>query len=718
MLAKHVIIQNMFKPEILAPGGSFNSSIHAFEAGADAVYIGMSAFSARKGAKNFTLEELRRLTAYARKKNRKIFTAINTVLKNDELNDVIQLLHNLSLIAVDAVILQDPGLAYIIKKEFPELEIHASTQMAVHNSRGIAFLKNEGFTRIILARELSLKEIGKLREEHKDVELEVFIHGAMCYSFSGICLASGTLLNRSGNRGECGQICRTWFESSQGNRYQFSANDLKAGKLVKDLQEIGIDSLKIEGRLKSPEYVSHTVSYYRSLIDGSDRKTSEKEERLSSLSFSRDQTTAFFNDPKGINLINNQYASHTGVIAGKVISSDNRSFSLKCETDLSDRDGLLIISKGEKEQFALKSDGNKNHYKSGETVKILYKGKIKEGTSVHKISGHDLQLKEYNEKSWKPWKTPIDIEVQLTPNDFKIKSKIFGETVEISQNVTVENSSSGKDISEILLQNMSRSGLSYYAISELNLINKTGVDNTGLFIPLSEIKQLKKNFYRKLEKFSIEIIEKRTTAILSLIKEDLNSFESEHFPDLHIPQRKEMIPAGNEIPFYSGQKYNSRDKLFLPLNPLLFHIKDFDALEKDIDDLLSNPKTTVILGLNNVSHFHFVERYREEKRILFFTDYCTYMANDACRLFYLERIPRLLFSYYWIEDHKGNPGAMKRIERDFSPHLFVSRICYKRHNGLGSCQNCSRDLTYELKQRDKNFTVIVKNCITWLFQKG
>jgi len=146
---KHVIICYMLKPEILAPGGGFNSSIHAFEAGADAVYIGMSSFSARKGAKNFSLESLRRLKSYAVKNNKQIFVALNTVIKDDELEEIIKLLHHLTLIKVDAIILQDPGLAHIINKYFPLLIMHASTQMAVHNSHGVAYLKNMGFKRII-----------------------------------------------------------------------------------------------------------------------------------------------------------------------------------------------------------------------------------------------------------------------------------------------------------------------------------------------------------------------------------------------------------------------------------------------------------------------------------------------------------------------------------------------------------------------------------------
>ncbi|MDA3809935.1 MAG: U32 family peptidase [Spirochaetaceae bacterium] len=700
----------MFKPEILAPGGSFNAAIHAFEAGAEAVYIGMSSFSARKGAKNFTIESLRSLKNYTKKNNKKIFVAINTVLKEDEMGDIFELLHHLFLIEVDAVILQDPGLAYIMRNYFPQMKMHASTQMAVHNSEGIMFLKNEGFSRIILARELTLDEIRTLRELHRDVELEVFIHGAMCFSFSGICLASGTLLGRSGNRGECGQICRTWFESEKGNNYQFSANDLKAGELVEELQNMKIDSLKIEGRMKSPEYVSHTVSYYRALIDGSEKFISKNEEKLSSLSFSRNQTSAFFKNPKGEDMINNQYASHTGISAGKIISSDNKSFLLKSETDLSDRDGLLIIHGNERYQFAMKSEGKKNHYREGESLTVLYKDKVNKNASVFKVSGHDLQLKEFKEDSWKPWKTPIKARVELTTDSLIISTDFFDRTICVSEKIPVEDSKSGKDIREILMQNISKSGASDFSIIDINMINSSGRSDNSVFLPLSDIKRIKALFYEELESQIISIINNRSTKILKSISEKIQLMNQVPGIEINIPDRK-------EIPSFFEQRTPNNQEIFLPLIPLLFHKKDFEELEKKIELMASDQSKTVILGINNISHFHFVKKYKEKKNIYFFTDYNTYIANRTCELFYREKIEKLLFSYYWIEDPGGELKGLKKINKSFKPHLFISRICYKKHNGLGSCKDCSKDLQYDLKQRNKDFTVVVKDCITWLYQK-
>ena len=202
--------------EILAPAGSFEAAVAAFEGGADAVYLGLSDFSARKAAKNFSKEELRSLKTLAESKGKKIFAALNTVIKEDETGSALDAARFLSDISADAVILQDIGFATLLKKLFPTLTLHASTQMAVHTVEGVKFLKSQGFSRVVLSREVPLDLITKIKKEVPDMELEVFVHGALCYSFSGLCLASGMVLGRSGNRGMCAQLCRRYYETEDG----------------------------------------------------------------------------------------------------------------------------------------------------------------------------------------------------------------------------------------------------------------------------------------------------------------------------------------------------------------------------------------------------------------------------------------------------------------------------------------------------------------------
>ena len=208
----------MRRPELLAPGGSFHAAYHAIEAGADGVYLGLRDFSARKAAANFDFEQLARIRGLAGDRGRRVYVALNTVVRDDEIGRLAEILARLEALAVDGVIVQDLGVAALARRHFPSLALHASTQMAVHNAAGLAELVQLGFRRVILSRELTLAEIADLRRARPDLELEVFVHGALCYSFSGVCLASWALTGRSGNRGDCAQICRGRFSRAGAAR--------------------------------------------------------------------------------------------------------------------------------------------------------------------------------------------------------------------------------------------------------------------------------------------------------------------------------------------------------------------------------------------------------------------------------------------------------------------------------------------------------------------
>ncbi|MBU0651097.1 U32 family peptidase [bacterium] len=337
-------------PELIAPAGCFTTAIHAFNAGADSIYLGLKNFSARKSAQNFTFDQLKKLKIFAIENNKKIYTAINTIIKEDELPQLFDTLYFLEKIQVNGIIIQDMGIYEIIKKYFPALEIHASTQLAVHNDYGVKQLKELGFKRIVLARELSFEKIKQIREKNPDIELEVFIHGALCYSFSGLCLASGMILNRSSNRGECAQLCRSFYEIDNKNSYCFSCNDLSLENNILKLKNIGINSFKIEGRMKSPEYVFNTVKLYNQILKNNAPLVSEQINKLKKdihLSFSRNETTGYFSCSNGENLIDSNYQTHQGVKIGEVLSITKNSFTLKTKHNLCLRDGLMFFIKND-----------------------------------------------------------------------------------------------------------------------------------------------------------------------------------------------------------------------------------------------------------------------------------------------------------------------------------------------------------------------------------
>ncbi len=255
------------KPELLAPAGSIESFHAAIDAGADAVYAGLDDYNARLRAKNFTVKTLSFLVPYAHAKKRKLYVAFNTLVKQAELEQCVHLLHQLYQIGVDAVIVQDFGIAGICRTALPRLRLHASTQMSIHNSLGTMAARDMGISRAVLARELTIDEIAAIRKKSA-IELEVFVHGALCYCFSGMCLASSFLGGSSGNRGRCTQVCRRPFQARHGAGHFFSPADLCGRKYCGAFRDIGIDSLKIEGRMKNEDYVFAVVSAYRRAIDG------------------------------------------------------------------------------------------------------------------------------------------------------------------------------------------------------------------------------------------------------------------------------------------------------------------------------------------------------------------------------------------------------------------------------------------------------------------
>ncbi len=256
----------MNKCEILAPAGSMESVVAAVRSGADAVYIGAKDFSARASAENFTADEIKNVCAYCRERKVKVYLTLNTLIFDDEMRNAITLCQKAYKAGIDGVIVQDLGLAALIKKSMPNLPLHASTQLSVHTPEGVKALEDLGFQRVVLSRELSKAEIKEIADATK-IELEVFVHGALCMSVSGQCYFSAMLGSRSGNRGRCAQPCRLPFKLKGGNGYALSLKDSSLVDYLKELEAMGVKSAKIEGRMKRPEYVSAAVRACREGLD-------------------------------------------------------------------------------------------------------------------------------------------------------------------------------------------------------------------------------------------------------------------------------------------------------------------------------------------------------------------------------------------------------------------------------------------------------------------
>ena len=304
--------------ELLAPAGNFETALAAFEAGADAVYCGLTEFSARAFADNFGIEDLKNLLRCARgnraveqseqsnSRTKRVYVTFNTVIDEDNLESAVEQLARLDEVRPDALIVQDIGVARICRKHFPGLELHASTQLVAHNLEGVLAMKELGFKRVVLARELSLEEIASIAKRCGDTELEVFVHGALCYSISGLCLFGAMEKGRSGNRGKCPYCCREGRSKSEEGKsadvaYPFSMKDLRLGEDVRKLADVGVASLKIEGRMKSALYVASVTRYYREILGERELGTGNGERRMRRLSvadletvFSRRTTKLYF----------------------------------------------------------------------------------------------------------------------------------------------------------------------------------------------------------------------------------------------------------------------------------------------------------------------------------------------------------------------------------------------------------------------------------------
>ena len=311
--------------ELLAPAGSPEALDAALAEGADAIYFGLRSFNARMRSANFAFNQLEAGLQVIHEKGKKAYVTVNTVFEERETDRVYQLLQFLDRLKVDGIIIQDLGILKMARDNFPSLSLHASTQMNVSSSRGCNFLSRNGFKRAVLARELSLEEIKAVRQ-NTSLELEVFVHGALCVSASGLCLFSSYLGGKSANRGACTQACRRLYESESQKGYFFSPDDLQLIDYVPVLIEAGIDSFKIEGRMKSAEYVGTVVSAYRHLIDNWEKdreKALAKARALLQSDFARRKTT-FFMEGGNPDFIHPEQAGGTGIPLGKII--DARTF--------------------------------------------------------------------------------------------------------------------------------------------------------------------------------------------------------------------------------------------------------------------------------------------------------------------------------------------------------------------------------------------------------
>lgn len=328
--------------ELLAPAGNFEALRAAVACGADAVYLGGEKFGARAGASNFCRENLARAIAFAHLRGVKIYLTVNTLLKDEELDAALALVKNAYREGVDAFIVQDMGLVRRVRETLPSAVLHASTQMGVCNAYGAQFVKDLGCTRVVLARETLPEDIVQIRQK-TGLEIEMFCQGALCVAYSGNCYYSSLVSGCSGNRGRCLQLCRKKYKTDTKSGYFLSAKDICLLDKVSQLKEWGVHSLKIEGRMRSPEYVAETVSVYRAAIDG--KPTEDGLQRLKKVFNRGDYCAAYTKRPTEA-VIYPKVQNHIGVSVGKVVAVKNGKATLSLHAPLQKGDGVKYLRNG------------------------------------------------------------------------------------------------------------------------------------------------------------------------------------------------------------------------------------------------------------------------------------------------------------------------------------------------------------------------------------
>ena len=482
--------------KIVAPAGNMERFYSAISATADEIYLGLKGFGARRNAENFTIEELKKAIDYAHLRGSRIFLTLNTIMTNREIELLYPTLKDLYNYGLDAIIVQDLGYAEYLHKNFPSIEIHGSTQMTVANYYEINYLKELGFKRIVLPRELSFEEIKEIRK-NTDIELEVFVSGSLCISFSGNCYMSSFIGGRSGNRGMCAQPCRKEYKTSCGEKsYFLSPKDQLYGlDEIKKLQEIGVESIKVEGRMKDVSYVYETVSYFRNLINGID-----KEENTPKL-FNRGYSKGYFYD-NDKTIMNRDYSYNMGEKIGEVVGK-----SIRLDEDVVSGDGITFVSKDYKNLGGTYI--NKIAYKNEKLILNFPDG------TKYIFRNYNKRLNDEISKKIKSTDKKLEINFDFTAKlDEKLILKIYFEDENGNRILNLE------EISETLTQKAQKRAISEEDIkeklseigdSEFTVKNiKIDIDE-NIFIPLSELKNLKRN-----------AVEKFREKILSYFRRDLD----------------------------------------------------------------------------------------------------------------------------------------------------------------------------------------------------
>ena len=545
-------------PELLAPAGNMESLIAAVESGADAVYLGIKDFSARAYAGNFTIEEFREAIDFAHLMDVNVYVTLNTLIKDSEMKKALEIMYTLDELGTDAIIVQDMGLLSLAREMVPTVPIHASTQMTIHNTEGIKLLKEMGVKRIVLARELSLEEISKIKAE-TGCEIEAFVHGALCICYSGQCLMSSMIGGRSGNRGYCAQPCRKQYrllkdgkEIKTEGSYLLSPKDLNTSAMIPELIEAGIDSFKIEGRMKRPEYVAGVVRIYRRLIDrfiedpGSYSVTEEEATELEQL-FNREFTTGYFEGDPASDLMSRKRPHNQGIVAGKVVGYNRKYESILIEVtgELELGDGLGFEGYRDSGAIIRGMFVDNNPVKiarRGDVISMNFEEALKNETVVYRTLDDSL-MKELQVSFTSPApirKIPVSIDLKAHIGEkleLSVSDNENNTSVVISEYI-VERSQKRPTNAEDVEKQLSKTGNTVFEPAEITI----NISDDA-FIPIKELNKARTEAIAELETKRVD--HWRRTSHIREVDEDIVSDEEKDRP---VPEERTKLSVSVDKP--------------------------------------------------------------------------------------------------------------------------------------------------------------------------
>ncbi|MBN2644483.1 MAG: U32 family peptidase [Desulfuromonadaceae bacterium] len=621
--------------ELLAPAGSLEAFFAALEAGADAVYCGLKDFSARAKAKNFSYNDLDAMTRYAHGQQRKLFVTLNTLIKERELPQLVEALSAISAAGVDAVILQDLAVWRLAREFYPELKLHASTQMTIHNSAGVKQLEEMGFERVVLARELTLPEIAHIRSQTR-MELEHFIHGALCFCFSGQCYFSSWLGGKSGNRGRCAQPCRRRYTYGGKPGYYFSPNDLSAIDLLPALQQAGIRSFKIEGRMKSAEYVSNVVKAYRLVMDaeGKNRQAAlEQAREWLKQSFGRTPTRGFLSGAQPADLATPARRGSTGRFLGDVTAVSGQRLNFKSRDEVRVGDRLRVQPRNDQvgTAFTVKQlwAGKKplKRMSAGLIgVESPFSGKFEVGDAVFKVSSQqafslsDAACRRRLQQV-EPYRSPMELSLALSDQQLHLQARVAG--VDYGETFAVECfAAQDSPLTSVMLEELfSHTDKAPFALHAVQVALPPQV-----VVPPKRLKEIRRAFYaslqQQLERHQAEQRRQQRQRALASLPQPQATAE---------PAGLDVTVAVKDVREMRIMENRDVDRVLVPLTAAVLHrpwkvsprqqrgvVWDvpFALFDGDWETVQKGVHHLVACGfrkfrLNNLSHFRLFTRYQD-----------------------------------------------------------------------------------------------------------